>query len=470
MMRDRVDRCRGCVTVTQSRLMAAGKCPILASLTLVVAGLAAAQTAGEEFRVYTEHPRLFLQTRRLRFLERERERQSLRWRQFQALMAGKAQMPEPGFASAFYARISGEESYCREAVQWAMGPGKDLRQAALVFDWCQEGLSEPDSQALASILEKGIAAARSRPGAGPVRDRVLAAIALAGHRRETSEQELRLVVQQWWGGQIVPAIRSRGDPFAREDVLALFEILHAVRDNLNIDLRDPVQPFFRDLPASLLLGYYPAPYPAAENEYYIPASKAGGEPDPRHSAVARAGDLSLVSFDSNTQPAQFLQGWLIRDNLLMRTPFGIVYEFLWANPYQPGLSYHHAPLFFHDARLGQLYVRSSWEDDATWLGYRDGAFQRFAEGSPRLVEPRASAIPLRLGEVAVFFMAGPATLRLEGAGVEQVFVTGWRPGNPYEIKVGDEKALVETADPGGIIGLEIRPADEVSIRVRESRQ
>ena len=37
----------------------------------------------EDFQVYTEHPRLFLPSRRLKLLKRERERTSIRWQQFE---------------------------------------------------------------------------------------------------------------------------------------------------------------------------------------------------------------------------------------------------------------------------------------------------------------------------------------------------------------------------------------------------
>ena len=44
----------------------------------------------------------------------------------------------------------------------------------------------------------------------------------------------------------------------------------------------------------------------------------------------------MVAYDTNGLQNQFLQGWLIQDRYLMMTPFGAPYEFLWANPYQPG--------------------------------------------------------------------------------------------------------------------------------------
>src|SRR5882724_4140844 len=110
---------------------------------------AAAQSQEESLRIYTEHPRLFLGQHRLKLLQKEKERRSLRWQQFELLMAGHAPMPEPGFASALFYRVAGDQPSGRAAVTWALGPGTDLRQLALVFDWCQDLLSPAQSRALA---------------------------------------------------------------------------------------------------------------------------------------------------------------------------------------------------------------------------------------------------------------------------------------------------------------------------------
>src|ERR1700676_1118345 len=94
----------------------------------------------EEFRVYTDHPRLFLKAQRLRLLKRERERTSMRWIQFEALVRGGAQMPEPGFALALYHAVTGDADVGKRAVEWALTASADIRQSALVFDWCQDVL------------------------------------------------------------------------------------------------------------------------------------------------------------------------------------------------------------------------------------------------------------------------------------------------------------------------------------------
>ena len=102
---------------------------------------AGAQSQEESLRIYTEHPRLFLGQHRLKLLQKEKERRSLRWQQFELLMAGHAPMPELGLAGALYYRVAGDQASGRSAVTWALGAGTDLRQVALVFDWCQDLLS-----------------------------------------------------------------------------------------------------------------------------------------------------------------------------------------------------------------------------------------------------------------------------------------------------------------------------------------
>ena len=117
------------------------------------------------------------------------------------------------------------------------------------------------------------------------------------------------------------------------------------------------------------MSYYPATFPAPEGEYRIPATKGGGEPDVRRATMSRAAELAMVPYDTNAPESQILQGWLMHDNFMLRSTLGAPYEFLWANPYHPGLSYYLAPLVFHDELFGRLFIRSSWDESARWLGY-----------------------------------------------------------------------------------------------------
>ncbi|MBM3765493.1 MAG: hypothetical protein FJW32_08885, partial [Acidobacteria bacterium] len=98
---------------------------------IAAASIPAQNLAEEDFQPYGAHPRLFLNARRLRLLKRERERTSVRWNQFETLVAGKAQMPETGFAHALYYAVGGNAEFGKSAIQFAL-KSNDIRQAAIV--------------------------------------------------------------------------------------------------------------------------------------------------------------------------------------------------------------------------------------------------------------------------------------------------------------------------------------------------
>lgn len=449
-----------CVTVTQSDL----HCSRLFSLLLacLISSAAAAGQDVIDYRPGTAPPRLLLRPQRLRLLQRERSRQSMRWEQFQALVEGHASLPEPGFALALYYRVSGDERVGRQAVAWAISQGNDLRQLAFVMDWCGPLMDEAQTKALVSRLE---AALQKPPGdsVAETRSRALAAIALADHRPKKTEAELRRIVEQWWKGKIVPAL-NRGRPVPRSEHYALFELLHALRDNLDLDLREDARWYFKDLPFYRLITYYPATYPGAENDYRIPAA-ADARPDLIAAMLSRAADMALVAYEPNAQETQFLQGWVMQDRYLMRHPFGIPYEFLWANPYHPGLTYHSLPLLHHDPKFGWLFVRSSWEDDAAWLGWFEGSLQMFQDGEPRRLNVARHAEPLVVGETVVIAVGERTRLRIpDGAGAR--FLVGLEPNRTYEVEVDDEEMREERTDLGGILALPAGTSGGLRLRPR----
>jgi len=148
----------------------------------------------EPLRADAPHPRIFLGARRLRLLRRERERQSMRWNQFHLLMAGKAPMPEPGFAQALYYEVSGSAEAGQQAVAWALGTGSDLRQLALVFDWCQDILTAPQSKTLAAKLARGIE--QSRRDAAQLIEEAFAALEPYGSRADGLKSVARYLVER----------------------------------------------------------------------------------------------------------------------------------------------------------------------------------------------------------------------------------------------------------------------------------
>jgi hypothetical protein len=175
---------------------------------------------------------------------------------------------------------------------------------------------------------------------------------------------------------------------------------------------------------------------------------------------SRAADLALVALDPNAPEAQPLQGWLMHDPFAMRDAFGAPYEFLWANPYQPGLSYYHLPPAYYDEAFGKLFVRSSWDDSATWLGCWGGTVQKFANGRAAAINP-STAGPQRFDAAMVMFGAHEFRIKLEHA--QRLFVAALEPRRAYRVEIEGSKPFDATADTGGI--LELRPPEGKDVKV-----
>ena len=436
-------------------------------LAILALLLAPALFGQDEYRIYTEHPRLFLTRQRLRLLKRERERESMRWRQFDLLVRAAAQMREPGFALALHYAVTGEAPIGQRAVDWALGPGADLRQLALVYDWCQPLLSEPQAKALAAKLRR-LAEQSTGLGIEATRDRVLAVIAAADDAH-TEENALREMVTNWWRVQTAPRLADGRLVVGTPELFALFEILHATRDNLKIDLREAAPEYFRELPKFQVLANYPAPLAAPENEYRIPVYQGSGQPDLDRAALARAAGLSTVAYDNNALENQYLQGWLIQDRFMLQGIFGAPYEFLWANPYQPGLSYFQLPVFFHDQHSGALFLRSNWEDDAIWFGIYHGEAQLFRDGRVTVLNqkgPRpkkSEAIPV--GDASVLVGRNPMQFAMEGG---RVLVVSLKPHAKYLVETDDEEMSELETDGAGTLVLEYPVDWAAGVRIEEA--
>jgi hypothetical protein len=432
------------------------------------AGWAQGPGAADAVVVSGDHPRLFLRAGRLRLLRRERERHSMRWQQFEALISGNAPMPEPGFAQALYYQVSGARAAGRRAVEWALS-ASDLRQMALVYDWCQDVLTAAERDQLASRIARRTsetAALESIPG---VRSRVLAAVALFDEAPAAApdlpRKELDRAVHSWWEGKLAPALAAGTAVVPREDAYAMMELLHALADSARLDLRESAPAYFAAFPIEHLMSYYPAPYHEAEGDIYLGATHRTGGPDLDSAAFSRAAELAMVALDVNAPSTQVLQGWLMHDRFQLRTPLGAPYEFLWANPYQPGLSYYQVPLVYYSPLSGRLYVRSSWEDDAEWFGLFDGAMEWFRDGRVTTLNPHdaphAAAEPLLLDAAAICF-AGPdgrerGQWRLTLEDAQPVFVVGLEPRRAYLVEVDDEEIYEAAADPAGILQIDDVP-------------
>jgi len=423
--------------------------------------------SAEPVTVSAEHPRLFLRPARLRLLRRERERHSARWQQLETYITAEAPMPENAFAQALYYQISGDAGFGRKAVAWALGPGTDLRQMALVFDWCQDLLSEAERRALISRIDQRMTQSAADESIRSIRSLTLAAIALFDHMPQRPNRELQRVVRVWWEGKIAPALNAGRPVVGRDDAFALWELLHALRDSTNIDLRESSRKFFKEFPIEHLMSYYPAAFPGEDNDYRIGATTQNGDPDLQRAALARAADLAMVAYDTNAEEMQYLQGWLMHDNFMLRSAFGAPYEFLWANSYQPGLSFTHVPLVYHSAGSGHLFVRSDWEDTADWFGYFDGAAQLFRDGRRISIDVKKPAEPLSFPDAVIAWGAAAPKLRIALTEDQHaVILIGLTPGRTYQVEIDDEEVFEEKTDVGGVLVVNVPGGKEVGVRAR----
>jgi hypothetical protein len=412
-------------------------------------------------------------------LRRERERKSMRWEQFSALIEGGARMSEPGFSLALHGVVANSKGSCEQALAWVMktANGKrqgDLRQMALVYDWCKPQLSADATAALERAI---LPALKLRPrDVTEVRSVLFASIATAEANPAAAESFLRYAFEDWWRKQTVPQLRAGDDPFSRRaSLMALLEITHAFRDNFRVDLREDVPKWFGELPMRLMLAYYPAPWPAAENEYRIPAYLGEGDPDLDESVFSRVTEMALVAAEPNAQSTQFLQGWLMQDRFLLRGALGAPYEFLWANPYLPGLSFSYMPDLYH--AQGRLFVRSSWDDTAVWFGLWDNQMQLFQDGKRYAVKANSGHTSIGLGPARVFF--GSADTRFEtgwwtrsdedSKAVEQVaFVVGLQPSTLYDFEVDGGGMDDAVTDRAGILELHFPPDHKAGVRLHKA--
>jgi len=432
---------------------------------------AAMGQASPSYKVDLEHPRLLLPQRRARLIRREQERDSMRWSQFKTLVEGGAALPEPGFALALFYTASGNKERGRQAVDWALGAGSDVRQLALVYDWCQLLMTEAEREKVGAKIRAAVQApAPANASIATRRNRIFAAVALSGHGPDITSRLVSEVVDDWWPMQIAPKLKAGNLTFAPQDHYALYEIFHAVRDAFDLDLREAASKYFGAVPAYHLMAHYPAPFPGPENEYRIPIMAKHGEPDLRQAALTRAAALSMVAYDTNAQESQFLQGWLMIDRFLLRGTFGIPYEYLWANPYQPGLSFHYLPNIFHDPLSGRLLVRSSWEDDAVWFYQAGGVRQMFRNGQVLNLDKSALDSPVQMGAVTLMSLPAGGRFAIEaGEAKATYYVFGLEPGRAYDIEVDDEDLREGTPDRGGILELSFPLGRKAGVLIRKPR-
>lgn len=240
-------------------------------------------------------------------MQRDRERQTVRWVDFEARVETVPDSPERGFELALYYAVTRDEKRGREAVQWALAHACDRRQFAWIVAWCGELMSDAERQKLEAT---GCAVA------------------------SIDDKEL------------VRSLQEGGFRNART-LYAACERLIALRSSEQDDPRETAARFFSNLPIEFLLSLRPEQVEHPDWMTHIAA-------------------LALVAVDPNLTAAQYVQGWAMEDRQMIREGPGVAYEFLWADPYLPGIGYQNLDPWVHDAN-GRLFARTNWEPQACWV-------------------------------------------------------------------------------------------------------
>lgn len=299
---------------------------IAAVLILSMCGTIQAQTGDHT-------PKLLLTPQHLRRLKRDRDRQTVRWMDFENRVRNVPDSPERGFELALYYAVTSDEQRGKQAVEWALAHPCETRQRALVLDWAADLINHQDRSKLASSAECD--AASSDP-IMRMRDALFMQVALERDIGPLSGEDLIKELQH-------------GAMFRAPDVLyAASEYLGVARFVEHVDLREAAPQFFSGLPAEILLSLNPSEV---------------NHPDWKTHVAA----LALVTLDPNLQGSQYLQAWAMEESQMIREGPGIAYEFLWADPYLPGIGYQNLDPWVYDGD-GRFFARKNWDANACWVG------------------------------------------------------------------------------------------------------
>jgi hypothetical protein len=453
------------------------------------------QTNLADYRVYSKHPRLWLDGGRLDRLRHEVQRDTERWRQLQTLSKSGATFPEEPLWLALQFQVAGAKEAGRKAAEWALrkagsspgfGDPADLRLGAIVFDWCFELLSNEERERLAGPLGKAAQAIASGRGldAGPVRSATLAAVAVADDWERASQTLLELIDGRW-RGEIQPALLRGGTPDRAAELMAMLEMFHAVRHNFEMDLWREADAVFRPLPRVEMLRYYPRPVETETGFLRELAQPSQVKLEAQAESVpARIAEMLLVAYENTLEEYQFLQGWIRHDAYVLRDPYGAVYEFIWINPYLPGLSFSNSPPVAHDDVRGRVFARQGWDEDDVWAGYLGGELQVYGDGQLMVIGPESKQAPLEFAGAALALARLPMKFEVEvphavGARDERViYVVGLREGGGYDVKVNGSRFRPYLAGRGGIVVIrneagkgipEIDFDEKVQVEIREKK-
>ena len=135
--------------------------------------------------------------------------------------------------------------------------------------------------------------------------------------------------------------------------------------------------------------------------------------------------------------------------------------------YQPGLSCSGARWCI--TMRHRPFCCTSWDEDATWLGYFEGHLQTFNDGKIETLKAGATTEPVHVGEAVILSARAKDATRFR-ADSEAVFVLNLTPHAHYDVEIDDQELSEGETDSGGTMVLTLPEGIETGIRVKQRAQ
>jgi len=119
-----------------------------------------------------------------------------------------------------------------------------------------------------------------------------------------------------------------------------------------------------------------------------------------------------------------------------------------------------------------VFARTSWEEDATWLGYFGGHLQVFQDGKLQSLRPGAAVKPILAGGAVLMNAPAPDpkdNMQRFQASTEATFILGLAPHSVYDVEIDDEELAEQETDVGGTLVIALPPDVQAGVRIRGKR-
>jgi hypothetical protein len=112
-----------------------------------------------------------------------------------------------------------------------------------------------------------------------------------------------------------------------------------------------------------------------------------------------------------------------------------------------------------------VFARTSWDEDATWIGYFEGRLQLFQKGSLQTLRAGAAVRPIQVGNATI--ASAPAQNAAKFRAENQtLFVLGLAARSEYAVEIDDQELEFLDTDVGGTLRIPTADSGDVGVRVR----